>query len=168
MRGFTLIELLVSIGLLLTLSLVVYSTFYASSPRTILRGAVEQVAGDVRLARDLAVSERARYRVVFSAGSATYTLQKRDPVSGTWTNSAGTQQASPLPDGFLIQSAGDLDGGYIIFDSIGAPYEGAGAGTALVGSGSGGVDHIVIVSDDSGRTADVTVAPGSGRVDIIL
>ena len=168
MRGFTLVELLVTIGLLLTMTLIIYTTYFASSPMTILRGAVEQVAGDVRLARDLAVSEGARYRVAFTAGSSTYTLQKRDPVSGTWNSATGTHLPSPLPDGVRIQTAGDLDGGYVIFDSIGAPYEGAGAGTALVGSGGSGLDHIVIESVDSGRTVDVTVAPASGRVDVSL
>ena len=168
MRGFTLVELLVAIGLLLTMALVVNTTFFATSPRTILRGATEQVAGDVRLARDLSVSEHARYRILFTGGSGAYSLQKRDPLSGAWADAVGTQQARPLPEGTRIQSVDDLDGGIIIFDSLGAPHEGSGTGSVLVGSGAGGVDHITLVSDDSGRTADVTIAPGSGRIDIDL
>jgi prepilin-type N-terminal cleavage/methylation domain-containing protein len=168
LRGFTLVELLVTIGLLLTLTLIVTITYFASSPMTLLRGAAEQVAGDVRLARDLAVSEHARYRLAFAAGSASYSLQKRITASGTWEDATGTHQVRSLPDGARIQSVGDLDGGFVIFDSLGAPYEGAGMGTALVGSGAGGVDHIVIVSDDAGKTVDVTVSPGSGRVETLL
>lgn len=167
LRGFTLIEILVTLGLILALSLFVYTSFYATSSRTILTGAAEQIAGDVRLARDLAVSERARYRLSFSPGSAIYSLEKLDPVSGLWGSATGTDLPGPLPAGTRVQSVADINGGYLIYSSMGAPFEGTGTGTTLVGSGTGGVDHIVVVSDGSGRTLDVTVAPGSGRVDIV-
>ena len=165
-RGFTLFEIVVAIGLLLALSLIVMTTFFASSPTTVLMGALEQVAGDIRLARDLSVSEHTRYRLVFSAGSDLYTLQKRNPVSGIWSDAAGTQQVELLPDGVRFQSITDLDAGTLLFDSLGAPYEGSGTGTALSGSGAGGVDHLGLVTDGTGRSAYVTIAPVSGRVDI--
>ncbi|MFV2081676.1 MAG: prepilin-type N-terminal cleavage/methylation domain-containing protein [bacterium] len=165
MKGFTLIELLATIGLVLVLALIVYSTFYATSPSIVLRAAVEQVAGDVRLAQDLAISERARYRITFSAGSSSYILGKRDPSTGTWGAATGTQTPSPLPDDVLVQSVADLTDGILIFNSLGAPYEGTGAGVPLSGSGVGGLDHIVLRNSKSGRTGDVTVSPGTGRVD---
>ncbi len=165
MKGFTLIELLATIGLLLVLGLIVYSTFYASSPATVLRAAVEQVAGDVRLAQDLAISERARYRITFSAGSSSYTLEKRDPSTGTWGGATGTQTPSPLPDEVVVQSVVDLTDSILVFNSLGAPYEGTGAGVPLAGSGTGGLDHIVLRNSKSGRTGEVTVSPGTGRVD---
>ncbi len=165
LKGFTLIELLATIGLVLVLALIVYSTFYATSPSIVLRAAVEQVAGDVRLAQDLAISERARYRITFSAGSSSYILGKRDPSTGTWGAATGTQTPSPLPDDVLVQSVADLTDGILIFNSLGAPYEGTGAGVPLSGSGVGGLDHIVLRNSKSGRTGDVTVSPGTGRVD---
>ena len=168
LKGFTLVELLVTIGLLLTMTLIVFVTLFASSPMLSLRGAAEQVVGDVRLARDLSVSEHSRYRVLFTAGSNIYSLQKLDPLSGVWADAEGTQQARPLPEGIRVQSVDDLDGGVIIFDSLGAPYEGSGSGTSLVGSGTDSMDYVVLEITDSGKTADVIIAPGSGRVDIVL
>lgn len=163
MKGFTLVELLATIGLLLVLSLVVYSTFFAKSPATVLRAAVEQVTSDVRLAQDLAITERARYRLTFTAGSSSYTLQKRDPSTGTWGGATGTQSPSPLPDEVVVQSVTDLTDGILGFNSLGAPYEGTGAGVPLTGSGTGGLDHIVLRNSKSGKTGQVSVSPGTGR-----
>lgn len=164
MKGFTLIELLVTVGLLLGLGLVVYSSFFATSPATVLRAAVEQVAGDIRAAQDLAISQRARHRIVFSAGSSAYTLEKRDPVAGTWGPVPGYLDLTALPDEVIVQSVADLSGGILLFDSLGAPYESTGSGVPLSGSGVGGLDHIILKNTKSQRTGEVTVSPGTGRV----
>jgi len=166
LKGFTLVEVLVTIGLLLTIALVVVFTLYSSSPNTQLRAAVEQVAGDVRLAQDLAISERARYSILFTAGSAAYALRKWDVGTSAWIAASGTQTPASLPDSTTVQSVVDLTAGTLIFDSMGAPYEGTGTGSPLVGSGAGGLDHIVISSGKIGRTGEVTITPGPGTVEV--
>jgi type II secretory pathway pseudopilin PulG len=165
MRGFTLVELLLTAALLLGLTVFAVSTLYRSTPAMQVRAAVGQVAGDLRLAQNLAVTERTRYRLVFTVGASSYSLQKRDPASGSWVAPSGVQAPAPLPDGVTVTSLTSITDGTLTFDSLGAPYEGA-AGTApLVGGGSGGVDHIVLGSAGGGATGEVTVAPGAGRVD---
>lgn len=156
-----------AVTLIAAMALFAYTNYYSSSSATLLRGSVERVASDVRLARDLAVSEGARFRVLFSAGSSNYTIEQYDVVAGTWSAATGTEQPGGLPAGILIQDIAELGGGVIIFDSLGRPYEGAGAGSALVGSGSGGLDHIVIADNRSGRTGNVSISPGSGLVGIV-
>jgi len=155
----------VTIGLLLGLGLVVYSSFFATSPATVLMAAVEQVAGDIRSAQDLAISQRARHRIVFSAGSSTYILEKRDPSAGTWGPVPGYLDLTALPDDVIVQSVSDLTGGILIFDSLGSPFESTGAGVPLTGSGAGSLDHIVLKNNKSQKTGEVTVNPGTGRVE---
>ena len=166
MKGFTLVEVLVVLGLLLAVVLIAVFTFFSSSPNTVLRAAVEQVASDVRLAQDLAMSERVRYSILFTAGSATYHLRKWDSGTSAWVAATGTETPSSLPNSTAVQSVADITAGTIIFDSLGSPYEGAGTGAPLVGSGAGGLDHIVISSGKVGRTGDVAITPGTGMVEV--
>ena len=166
MKGFTLVEVLVTLGLLLAMALIAVFTFFSSSPVTQLRAAVEQVAGDVRMAQDLAVSERTRYSILFTAGSPSYTLQKWDTATSAWIAVSGTEAPPSLPSSTVVQSVADITAGILSFDSMGAPYEGAGTGTPLVGTGAGGLDHIIISSGKAGRTGEVTITPGTGMVEI--
>jgi prepilin-type N-terminal cleavage/methylation domain-containing protein len=167
MKGFTLVELLLSLAVLAGLTALAISTLFSSSPATAVRSGAEQLAADIRMAQNLAVTERARYRVVLAPGSSSYLLQRRDPVSGTWGAPPGVQTPDPLPDGVTVFSINTLTDDTVVFDSLGAPYEGAAGAVPLSGSGAGGMDRVVLRSARGTATAEVTIAPGAGRVDAL-
>ncbi len=167
MRGFTLIELLLSMAVLAGLALIAISTLFQSSPATAVRAGAQQLASDIRLAQNLAATERTRYRVVFTPGSSVYLLQRRDPASGAWGAPSGVQAPGPLPEGVTVSSINALTDDTLVFDSLGAPWEGSTGGLPLTGSGAGGVDHVVLRSSKGSATGEVTVAPGAGRVDAL-
>jgi Tfp pilus assembly protein FimT len=92
----SLLELLVTVAILATLVAVSVPFLLPHYSRYQLRSAAWQVAGDLRLARQRAVSARTRYRFAFtdsgaSAGASSYVLQYAVRVVG------GEQWMQELP-----------------------------------------------------------------------
>ena len=62
-----------------------------------VRGAAQQVAADLQLARQRAIARSARYRVHFDTAAGTWTLEREtSPDSDSWTADGSPQ---PLPTG---------------------------------------------------------------------
>jgi len=103
------------------------------------QNAIAQVAGDLRLARERAVTSNGKARVVFSADS--YTLQRENPAGSAVYIDDGAPQ--PLPVGITV-SANPVDP---TFDSRGLTTQ----------------NYAITLTDRYDRSQTITVT-GIGRV----
>ena len=78
-RGFTLIELMVALAVAIVLMGVAVPSFFESTARARLQGAVNELAIDLQYARSQAVRERAAVALTVAADGASYTIT--DPTS---------------------------------------------------------------------------------------
>jgi prepilin-type N-terminal cleavage/methylation domain-containing protein len=100
--GFTLVELMVTLAVAAILIAVGVPMFVARLPETRLRAAAHDLAGQMRLARSLAVANDTPYFVCFS-GNGTYRIDRvDDPAAATDCGSADTP----------TERAADLAGDY--------------------------------------------------------
>ena len=116
-RGFTVIELTVVVGLagiLLSLASLRAATFLGHYR---LDRAARQVARDLQLVRTKAITQTASFRVAFTSSSGSYTVQRRDPVTGTWeehalyskTASVGSPQPIFIPEPVTINTTATVE-----------------------------------------------------------
>ncbi|HEX8154073.1 MAG TPA: GspH/FimT family pseudopilin [Thermoanaerobaculia bacterium] len=88
--GYSMVEMLVVLALVGIISLVTVPNFISIQRGGRLKSSVNQLAGDLRMARALAVTERARVRVVFSTmtggpGTRTaYTIWRWNTGTSAW------------------------------------------------------------------------------------
>ena len=72
-RGFTLIELMVALAVAVVLMSTAVPSFFESTARARLQGAVNELAIDLQYARSQAVRERAAVALTVAADGASYT-----------------------------------------------------------------------------------------------
>ena len=110
-RGLTVVELLTLVALLVVLAALAIPTISPIVLRYRVRGAAWQVAGDLRLARQRAVTIKKRFRFCV-AGCAVpippggYSVEREDGAmgSGTWVNEQGVATRLP-PDVSIAATA---------------------------------------------------------------
>lgn len=91
-RGFTLIELVVALVVVGVLMGQAVPSFFESTARARLQGAINELAIDLQYARSEAVRERAPITLTVAASGASYTI----------TNITGTLKAVTLPTGVTL------------------------------------------------------------------
>lgn len=100
-RGFTVVELVTVVALLFIMAAIAIPTIGPVVLRTRLRGAAWQVAGDLRLARQRAVTIKQRFQFCLAGcavpvPSGGYSVEREDPPgSNNWVNENGV--ATRLP-----------------------------------------------------------------------
>jgi len=87
--GFTLVELVVTLAVAAVLAAVLVPMYVARLPEARLRAAAHDLAGDLRLARSLAVADDKPYFVCFS-GSGAYQIDRVDDPAAADCASAST------------------------------------------------------------------------------
>ena len=105
-RGMTAVELLTAMVLLVILAAFAVPSISPVVVRQRLSGAAWQLGGDLRLARQRAVTERKRFRVcltscAISVPAGSYSIERDD---GGWVSEAGVAVRLP-PDVTVIASA---------------------------------------------------------------
>jgi type II secretory pathway pseudopilin PulG len=102
-RGVTVVELVTLVALLMVLAALAIPTISPIVLRYRVRGAAWQVAGDLRLARQRAVTLKKRFKFCVtdcsvSVPPGSYSVEREDVVnSGTWVNEQGVATRLP-PD----------------------------------------------------------------------
>ena len=91
-RGFTLIELMVALAVAGVLMGLAVPSFFESTARARLQGAINELAIDLQYARSEAVRERAPVTLTVAASGASYTI----------ANATGTLKAVTLPSGVTL------------------------------------------------------------------
>jgi len=91
-RGFTLIELMVALGVASVLMALAVPSFFESTARARLQGAINELAIDLQYARSQAVRERAPVTLTVAASGARYTI----------ANATSTLKAVTLPTGVTL------------------------------------------------------------------
>jgi type IV fimbrial biogenesis protein FimT len=91
-RGFTLIELMVALAVAGVLMGVAVPSFFESTARARLQGAINELAIDLQYARSEAVRERAPVSLTVAASGASYTI----------ANATRTLKAVTLPSGVTL------------------------------------------------------------------
>ena len=159
-RGFSLVELVLLISILGILS-------YLAVPRVAgiadarLDAATVRIAADLRYARGRAVSDRARYGLVFDAAHDKYSVYASGPGSPVTdpadrSRPLGIDFRAPSElHGVEIESASFGRGTSVAFDGFGVPRDADGRELSAPG--------LVVVSFD-GRSDTVEVAPSTGAV----
>lgn len=158
--GFTLIEIIVVIVLLGILALLAIPRF----PQYPKAGvAARRLLSDIRYAKELSVRfqntgsnpccglyiiNATSYRIFSSDNTSTAVM---DPHTGTAMERTMTGKFSG------VTLSHTLTGNILKFNSIGTPYEGSGAGTAL-----GSAESITVNGPGGPRT--VTIEPNTGKV----
>lgn len=147
-RGWTILELLVAVGILGF----VLSIGSLAQPKLLgnyrLSAATRQVVTDLRLLRAKAITQNARFRMIFDANSNTYRAERWSPASSTWEQYAlyrrgaateGSAQAVSMPSSVTTTAALELT-----FDA---------RGTVSISSGS----QPIALSVPGPRTRNVSI-----------
>lgn len=116
-RGITMMEVLITVALLSVISGLAAPWILSTLQAYRLRAAAWELAGDLRLARQKAVSLQQDHRICFSGCSTAvpqggYLLERLDSVSGLWQMETSRDV---LPDGATITSTAQR----VIFNSKG-------------------------------------------------
>lgn len=151
-RGVTAIELIIVISLMVMLAAIAIPTMGPAILSNRLRGAAWQLAGDLRLSRQKAVSYRIRYRLcmtscTLSVGAGQYSLE-REPATNVWVNDAGGV-VTKLPTGVSLTTT--ASGGKVTFDK-----KGAASGATFTLTNLSGTYQVVV-----GSTGRVRVCSGN-------
>ncbi len=102
-RGFTLIELMVALAVAVVLMSTAVPSFFESTARARLQGAVNELAIDLQYARSQAVRERAAVALTVAADGASYTI----------TDANATLKTVTLPRGVTLTA-----GAAVNFDAL--------------------------------------------------
>jgi len=160
-KGFTLIELVMVIVILGIVSVVGFIAI-SSYQTQHLYAAAERIAGDLRYAKNLALTSTKWHGVAFDAGNNTYRLYETDGEIDTAIKSPinpSTDYVVDLSDDYkgVTMSDVDIDDGIQVeFSPLGVPYTDKKTGNAILSVG------IITLSDD----VTIRIAVETGRVSI--
>lgn len=151
-RGVTAVELIIIISLMVILAAIAIPTMSPVVLSSRLRGAAWQLAGDLRLARQKAVTFRMRHRVcvsncALSVGTGEYSVE-REQSANVWQNDTGGA-ATRLPPTVALATTASL--GRVTFDA-----KGAASGATFTLTNLSGSYQVVV-----GATGRVRVCTGS-------
>ena len=141
-RGFTLVELMVVLAVAMVLLAVSVPSFFSTTARARLEGAVNELAIDLQYARSEAVRERAAVTLAVSANGGGYTI----------TNATATIKTVSLPRGVALSPSAT-----VAYDAL----RGMAAATSIDGTVSGLSGAVRVSTNALGR---VLVCSPSGAV----
>lgn len=95
--GFTLTEIIVAMAIMAILAAIAIPNWSTLLPNYALNSAARQVQSELHRLKSRAAAENAKFRLVFSVASASYTIQK-DSGSGY----TATGESRTLPDGITL------------------------------------------------------------------
>lgn len=168
-RGFTLIEMMIVI-VVMGLAMMVAVPRFRASPKTKARQAATQLTADLEVARSKAMAHRAAVRVVFDAGTRSYTGYLDFDRDGTIGQSNAERDSlhafgtRTLPTGASFGRAGQVDitnfpgAGAITFPTPQVNFDGRGLSNPF---GTRGVVYVQFAGD-TGAVAAVTVSGAGG------
>jgi prepilin-type N-terminal cleavage/methylation domain-containing protein len=116
-KGFTLLELVVVMGLLVLIGSFTIPTYQVLLSQLQLSSAVDQVAGQIRLAQQKTVTEQSIYGVTFTSGANTIPLFLYNTSNGNKT----TQSTISLPTYITIDTVSFSNNADVRFATSGAP-----------------------------------------------
>lgn len=148
--GFSLIELTMVLILAGILAAIVTPRWFENDIS--LDAVAGQLQNDVRLAQNLAMSRGQRHRIAFDTALNRYGFTD---AAGVAVNHPLTNTATvALPAG-VVFSANNFSSGYLAYDGLGRPYDGATALTAdtTVELSRGGVTRTLTVTRNTGFVA---------------
>lgn len=131
-RGFTLIELMVAMVVMVILLGVAVPSFFESTARSRLQGAVNELAVDLQYARSEAVRERAAVTLTVTASGGGYTI----------SNPTTTLKTVTLPAGVTLTPSASVS-----YDSL----RGMAQAAVLVGTASGASAQLRVNTNALGR-----------------
>lgn len=167
--GFTLIEMVIVI-VVMGLAMMIAVPRFRVSPKTKARQTATQLAADLEVARSKAMAHRATVRVVFDAGTNSYTGYldfDRDNIIAESTAERDSLHAfgtRVLPTGASFGRAGQVDitnfagAGAITFPTPQINFDGRGLSTPF---GTRGVVYVQLTGDTA-AVAAVTVSGAGG------
>jgi len=150
-RGLTVMELLIATAILVLLTGISVPFVSSAVEAYRLRGAAWQLAGDLRLARQRAISVQKRHRLCFmncvaSVAANTYVFERDEGIAGAAQWAQDSAVPLRLPQGVSVDASQTSNpGGRIAFDVRG---EGDAFGTLRVANSAG---NYAITTDSIGR-----------------
>jgi type IV fimbrial biogenesis protein FimT len=134
--GFTIMELMTTIAIIAVLAAIAVPNMIGWRSGTRLQGAVENLRGDLQLAKLKAVQENGSVTVLFLAGGTSYEVFMDNANTGVRDAGERRFRLRDLPAGVSIDLGGTTFGGndYVTFNNRGFPVN---AGVVAVDSSSG-------------------------------
>lgn len=135
-KGVTLLELTVICGIIALLSTISIPFLRQYQPSLKLNAEAKELAGNLRLAQQLTITEQVPHQILFDFSGNTYSLLRFIDPSTT-----ETIQTVSLDDEIAFQSITGLTGNLVQFNSYGAVSE---AGEAILVNNNGKTQSILI------------------------
>ena len=142
-RGFTLIELMVALAVAGVLMGVAVPSFFESTARARLQGAINELAIDLQYARSEAVRERAPVSLTVAASGASYTI----------ANASRTLKAVTLPSGVTLTADASVS-----YDALRGMAQAAVFNAAIAGVSG----NLRVSTNAVGRVQVCTASPAFG------
>lgn len=159
--GFTLIELIIMVVIIAILfALVLAPKINRPTARVALRASTQQLAHEIRAARQNAISREHHFRIKMNLSSNTYDVSEAEPTALTWSD---VQTGIPLQSPATFQGCSLADS-ILIYDIFGKPYEGDQPPTDPLSNPASGSITLHVGSDEGTFASTITIHPETGFV----
>jgi len=146
-RGLTLVELIVSVAVLSILALVIAPRFQAPLGEAMLNSTAQQIAHDLRITQQLAITNGESYRFEIHAANRVYNVRPQNPLKNSMFTVRINRPITRVTSNFLY-----IGGGW--------------RGITYTPTGIPGQTGEIIITDSRGRGRAIVVAVATGRAQV--